>query len=190
MPAGVDLVFDNKERGHSWTRNFWTTMVEAVLFTGAGTVKDGSGGFGAGYLTAKYIDGTYVTAGAILYGPYQYVSGGAATTNGIYIGTDDMAFSGLQYDLVAPIANGSGAGQFNYLANSAVTKSYSSNIWKFTMSRIMNNNSGESITVKEVGLLANTLQERSVLSPTVAVANGAQLTVTYEISMDFSAIDS
>jgi hypothetical protein len=61
----------------------------------------------------------------------------------------------------------------------------------------MNNNSGGSITVKEVGLMyvGNTynndyhLVERSVLSPTVAVANAAQLTVTYEISMDFSAID-
>jgi hypothetical protein len=33
------------------------------------------------------------------------------------------------------------------------------------------------------------LTERSVLDPTVLVANGAQLTVTYEISMDFSSID-
>jgi hypothetical protein len=58
-----------------------------------------------------------------------------------------------------------------------------------------------SITVKEVGLAgvvamftsAQTndymLMERSVLSPTVPVPNGAQLTVTYSISMDFSAID-
>jgi hypothetical protein len=32
--------------------------------------------------------------------------------------------------------------------------------------------------------------ERSVLSPTVNVPNGAQLTVTYSISLDFTAIDT
>jgi hypothetical protein len=59
----------------------------------------------------------------------------------------------------------------------------------------MNNNSGGNITVKEIGLCPNGgwgdffLLERSLLSPTVTVPNGAQLTATYEIIMDFSSID-
>jgi hypothetical protein len=71
--------------------------------------------------------------------------------------------------------------------------------WENTIIRIFNNNSGGVIVIKEAGLywsgylfdtsIGYHMHERSVLSPTVAVANGAQLTVTYAISMDFSAID-
>jgi hypothetical protein len=60
---------------------------------------------------------------------------------------------------------------------------------------VLGNNSGSSITVKEAGLNSNAsnmglyLWERSVLNPTVPVPNGAQFTVTYNVIMDFSAID-
>jgi hypothetical protein len=77
---------------------------------------------------------------------------------------------------------------------------YDTKVWTTVHSRVLNNNSGGSITIKETGLVwsgyafeasASTfyLVERSVLSPTVDVAAGAQLTVTYTISSSFAAID-
>ena len=119
-------------------------------------------------------------------------------TYGILVGTSDTAFSVENFAMGALIATGNGAGQFAYSAEKTQTTAYTggAKTWKTTRSRIFNNNSGGSITVKEaaiagynVGQGQSLLFERSVLAPTVAVANGAQLTVTYEISMDFSAID-
>ena len=182
-----NLTFDDVQRGHSWTRNFWQNI--GSFLTG-GLKGDASGLFGAGYMSFKANIGT-------IYSNSSY-SGGMPTYT-IVVGTGDTAFNVNDYAMAGLIANGTGSGQFSYQSQSAVSRSYAAKVWKGTFSRIMNNNSGGSITVKETGFNAeltafgaNTdtcLSERSVLSPTVAVANGAQFTVTYEISMDFSAID-
>jgi hypothetical protein len=184
------LTFDDVQRGHSWTRNFYNMLYLSFTYCGSG-----SSTFGAGYLGNKEYTGTIrnFTTGAIL---PNYAE--STDTRGLLIGTGDTAFSTDHYILATKIAHGNGSGQMAYSSQSyanaytALTKT-----WKRTISRIYNNNSGGSITVKECGLYVYTslgdvgpyLYERSVLSPTVAVANGAQLTVTYEISMDFSAID-
>jgi hypothetical protein len=96
--------------------------------------------------------------------------------------------------LGALIAHGTGAGQLTYQASGFNSKAYALKVWTATSKRIFNNNSGGDITVKEIGLYSAYyyvyyLTERSVLSPAVTVPNGAQLTATYEISMDFSSID-
>lgn len=183
------LIFDDKQRGHSWLRNFYNGMTGALVgYLAVST-------YGAEYLGTKSIAGGagYNTSAKL----FDKGTGDAGSTSkGIVVGTDDTAFSAEQYKLLAIINNGSGAGQFAYSAESAITASYVSGTktWVFTKVRMMNNNSGGEITVKEVGLHTFISSdpfclERSVLSPAVAVPNGAQLTVTYEISMDFSAID-
>jgi hypothetical protein len=197
------LIFDDKQRGHSWTRNFYNYML--------GTLSDAQNAqasFGAGYLSGKTTAGTI--RGTAGYTPARASNLTANsgftllnTTNvyGIVVGTGDTAFSVDHYALATQIAAGTGGGQLSHVAMSNPTAAYTggTKTWKTTIFRIFNNNSGVSITVKEVGLFwigsicyaSNEyyMLERSVLSPTVAVANGAQLTVTYEISMDFSAID-
>jgi hypothetical protein len=183
------LTFDDIQRGHSWTRNYWNCI--AKLFTGY--VGSGST-FGAGYLTTKTLTASVGTTPTDLRAAY-FQGGLGAYYPGIAIGTGDTAFGIDQYTMVAQIATGTGSGQMIYNAQSTTTGSYVGETWTSTTSRIFNNNSGGSITVKEVGLYSYPggdgvfMMERSVLSPTVTVANGAQLTVTYEISMDFSAID-
>jgi hypothetical protein len=175
------LVFDDKQRGHSWTRNYWNHIaISALLQSSPWTLTP----YAAGTLACAQTNGaTNGTPGALF------------SASGITVGTGDTAFGVNQYALVAAIANGNGAGQLAYSAGVGGTPSYNggTKIWSVIHSRIMNNNSGGSITIKESGVYCvgtNTfMQERSVLSPTVAVANGAQLTVTYTISMDFSAID-
>jgi hypothetical protein len=203
------LTFDDVQRGHSWTRNFWNNLFGTI----ADAAASGSNTFGAGYLSSK------IPAGTIFYnalycgcrGPngahtilgFGFHNNGANSTFGIVVGTGDTAFSVEQVVLVTQIAHGNSATQLAHNAMIAPVTAYTagSKTWKNTATRIFNNNSGSSITVKECGLYSQPMSigdtggqrtlmiERSVLSPTVAVANGAQLTVTYEISMDFSAID-
>lgn len=200
------LIFDDKQRGHSWTRNFWN-----YLFS---TVSDAAGSnsstFAAGYLSGKTEGGTInktntrccsrsLASDTILgYGLHDNV---ANATYGIIVGTGTTAFSAEHNVLATKIAHGNASTQLAYNAMGAPVQAYTAGTktWKNTIARIFNNNSGGLITVAETGLLGNYsmygsgetpyLVERSVLDPTVPVANGAQLTVTYEISMDFSAID-
>jgi hypothetical protein len=188
-----NLVFDDVQRGHSWTRNFWNFQAYQMCdapYTGAGA------NFAAGYLSAKYnVTYGYIGTNRTNVGLPQCIGSLGNKDTGIVVGTGDTAFSVEQYGLVAQIMEGTGSGQFSHQAMVAPTGEYTggTKTWKFTMSRVFNNNSGGSITVKETGLHGFSTQtyllERSVLDPTVAVANAAQLTVTYEISMDFSTID-
>lgn len=204
------LILDDVQRGHSWVRNFYNMMF-SVLYGGCGS---GSNNFGAGYISAKATDATvcYSASGPVSQTrnyTHCYMGGAADLTSGIVVGTGDTAWNAAQYALASVIANGTGSGQFSYLTNTINAAGYTAGTktWAATITRVMNNNSGGSITVKETGLYwyaANSgngygiygtagksfMTDRTVLSPTVAVANGAQLTVTYTISMDFSAIDS
>jgi hypothetical protein len=207
---GGVLTFDDVQRGHSWNRNFYNSLF-GLACTGGG---DESGLFGAGYMSGKVVSGTIYSEDNMIsyytqYGNAGYpisMNGFSETTTtgqfGIRVGTGDTAFSPDQVALVTPIIAGSGSGQFGHVAMTTASKAYTAgtHVWKGSLLRIFNNNSGASITVKECGLYWSGgvyvnagnnifMFERSVLSPTVAVANGAQLTVTYEISMDFSAID-
>lgn len=181
------LIFDDKQRGHSWTRNFYN--FKCGIGTNASML---SSSFGAGYMSGKVIGGTI--NGTVRYLCNKIATGLIGSLKGIVVGTDDTAFSKEQYALGAIVAHGTGSGQLVYQASAFDSKAYASKVWTATSKRIFNNNSGGDITVKEVGLYSdygnNTfLTERSVLDPTVTVPNGAQLTVTYEISMDFSSID-
>lgn len=183
-----ELIFDDKQRGHSWTRNFYN--YKCLIGTNAGYTN---GNFGAGYLSGKGEDGSVIYT-VYLRNIGALTTGSAATTYGIVVGTSDTAFNVEQYALGALIAHGTGAGQFTYQASGFNSKAYALKVWTATSKRVFNNNSGGDITVKEIGLYPQNhdvifLMERSVLSPTVLVPNGAQLTATYEISMDFSSID-
>ncbi len=201
-----NIVFVDRQRGHSWTRNFYNALF--------GMVSDAPGGnsnnFGAGYMSVKRTAGTnYYNPAytACRYGPALSSAGFVGQLNdatyGIVVGTGDTAFSTEHTALITPVVSGSSAGQLSYLAQSAGVISYDNTSgaekWTNTFTRLLNNNSGGAITIKEIGLIyqgtiytggpISVLFERSVLSPTVGVPNGAQLTLTYEISMSFAAID-
>lgn len=186
------LVFDDTQRGHSWTRNFYNIFhTFPASFTPTGST------YGAGYLSSKQTGGTVTNP--TLSGAAVHMKGLVNNAAyGIVAGTGNTAFSVEQNALAAIVGHGSGTGQLVYAADATPAAVYTSGTksWVATLSRVLNNNSGGSITIKETGLYGressastNFMLERSVLDPTVDVANGAQLKVTYEISMDFSAID-
>ncbi|MDP2218524.1 MAG: hypothetical protein Q8J68_14700 [Methanolobus sp.] len=197
------LTFDDVQRGHSWTRNFYNLL----LGTASNVGGDGTGTFGVGKMSGKKTSGaitslttrTPIALSGLILGS-GFANNGITNTYGIVVGTVDTAFNANQFALAVIIPAGTAAGNFSYVAMAIPTQNYNSEtkIWKGTLGRFFNNNSGGLITVKEIGLYwygymfngsGDFMMERSVLSPVVDVVSGAQLTVTYEISGDFSAID-
>lgn len=206
VEKGGQVLQDTREEGHSWVRNAWNAFFAAV----AAAKGDGSGSFGAGYMTTKETNGTVDSSSSYqvqLYNNYytgsNYWAAAGNHSHGILVGTSDTAFSVEDFFLGSRIDNGTGEGQFEYQQVDNPYPSYDSGIWTRSLSRVFYNNSGGSITVKEVGLVCYTsfggwfkgagtynLVSREVLDTPVVVANTAMLTVTYEISMDFSSIDT
>jgi len=115
---------------------------------------------------------------------------------GIVIGQGTSAPSIINYNLSIFIQNGAGVGQMQYGAvsiTSAVTNT-STNTGYITVTRTFTNNSGSSITVSEVGIIAwsgtGTLQTNQYylithdLLPTpITVPNGSSLSISYEIQV-------
>jgi len=191
-----NLIFDDVQRGHSWTRNYWNYIYGKVSNC---DWTDSS--FGAGYMSHKsIIESLYYTGRPVTSIRGSIMIGAANTTAGIVVGTSSAAFDIEQYALGALITSGSGAGNLYYNASAVSSTVYTASpaSWTIVGSRIFNNNSGGSIIVAETGIYAFSytggagtywLFERSLLSPTVTVPDAAQLTVTYTIVDDFSAID-
>ena len=202
----------HSERAKSWNRNFYNlfatmglstgTDAETTFEAGALTLKDTGGTirYTAGTATVRRGYGLYGANYAIWEkaGNYGYgFFGAAADSNyGIVIGTDDGAESFEGYALGAIINNGTGAGQMSYVANTICTRTYvaGTKTWSTAHERFINNNSGGAITVKECGIYSLLLYSatngkfmiaRDVLASSIAVADTAQLKVTYTLSMVF-----
>ena len=190
------LIFDDIQRGHSWTRNYWNYI---FAITSSCTLIDTD--FGAGHMSCFETDGSYDRQNNILsiYGTL-IVGASSVLPSGIVVGTGSTAFDIEQYALASQIANGSSAGTLYYNASTLVSTTYtvSPASWTIVGSRVFNNNSGGDIVVAESGLIPHEytggarsywLVERSLIAPAVTVPDGAQLTVIYTIVDDFSAID-
>jgi hypothetical protein len=184
------LIFDDVQRGHSWTRNYWNYIFGKTSNCGLSTTD-----FGAGYISCKGTTGDLSASNW----PIAYIHGNIMTASanvvgGIVVGTGTAAFDIEQYALDALVSSGSSAGKLYYNASAVSSTTYAAKKWTIVGSRIFNNNSGGSIVVAETGIYAPYgslfwLFERSLLSPTVTVPDAAQLTVTYTIVDDFSSID-
>jgi hypothetical protein len=198
------ITFDDFYRGHSWTRNWYNIVASAAIEIGA----SGST-FEAGTLTGKRSSGT-------LYNSVTYCCARNAVTelgNGIYnntnnsnygiqVGTSNTAFSINDYALAGLIDHGSAASQLFYGVMTTGERTYDSTPgaekWTNLVSRNFNNSSGGEITVREIGILwygyifggpSYFLLERTVLPLPIAVVNGGQLVVAYQMSMSFAECD-
>ncbi len=114
------------------------------------------------------------------------------TTAGIVVGSSDTPVSIGQYALLAQIAHGSGSGQLLYGASTYedVVKNAS---WFFRLIRTFTNNSGATVTVRELGLYCvlasggqSSMLARDVPPSPISVPNGSTLTVRYIISHSLS----
>jgi len=115
---------------------------------------------------------------------------------GILIGSGTSAPSIIDHNLSQVISNGASVGQMQYGAVSvtgAVTNT-STNTGYITVTRTFTNNSGSSITVSEVGLVAWSgnfsgqsnqfyLIIHDLLPTPITVPNGSSLSISYEIQV-------
>lgn len=170
-------LFDRFEGpAHSWVRNFWNSLyTTCVAYAMAGST------FGEGYLINKAYNGNVAN-----YSGIPSVGTIGIATSGIVVGTGSGAESFESYDLSARVAHGTSSGQLSYAAQNTTTVAYTSGTktWEATLLRIFNNNSGGSIIITEVGMMSSVggLACRDLLTSSVTVANGGQLTVTYTVS--------
>lgn len=170
-----------EDRTHSWVRNASNGMCRAFVSPAV------SGDYGPGSITQVNSSGGTLSAG------YTPVGAGVGVIDrSILVGTSAAAesFDMYQYHPTM-IDNGSAAGQLAYQAAVFGTGNYDSltKKWTNTLSRVLNNNSGGDITVREVVLAVygNTMIARDVLATPKTIPNAGQLTVTYTIEMTFPA---
>ncbi len=132
---------------NSWLKQWaeiLSTMFETPASAGASTagVVD-TGGTGRTVETAA--------PGNASEGP-RANSAAADNTFGIQLGTGSTAVDRDDNALVTLIADGSAAGQLDHLATTFSARVAIAGGYRFTISRQVNNNSGGSITVEEIGL--------------------------------------
>jgi hypothetical protein len=181
----------------SWLKQF-ITMLKGEFATRNGA------NYGNGNVSVTIETGTNVA--------YPYAQGSSITnyymnlstcgdtgdvTQGIIVGTSDTPNTLTTYALGGKIAHGTGSGQLVYNAETLedVTNP-SGNDLQFRITRTFTNNSGSTITVKEVGLLAKKVDTsatarsfliaRDVLPSPVDVPDGATLTIRYVVKITVS----
>jgi hypothetical protein len=183
-------------RAKSWNRNAYN-----MLFSGMTGLLSNSGGtsFGAGKMPLKgengttYQGATYVDT---IFSAYASSCIGAlGVETGIVVGTGIGAEDFEGYMLTTKVANGTTSGKLSHTAQNTTTLAYDVGTKKYTATalRIFNNNSGGLITITETGLLwylqsgGLIMVDRTLLGVGVAVADTAQLTVTYTIELIYPA---
>lgn len=190
-----------KQRSHSWTRNAYQ-----MLATGIGGMRN-SGTFADGSLATRN------TAGSVISNVYLANTGGVSSNfnvdseavgkayrgpngdnvSGVVVGTGDTPESFNDYALAAALAEGTGAGQVNYMAGEPVVKSWDAGTRTLSVEhkRYINNNSPGTITIREIGLIANgsqgtslrALMSRDVLGTPVDVPASGQILAIYTIAL-------
>jgi len=130
-------------------------------------------------------------SGAPVTSPIMKIDCGVGVvTSGIRVGTNNTAVNISQTSLYTPIAHGVGAGQLTHGACTLDVLIESNPTVTLKIIRTFSNGSGDTITVKEIGLFcygfvaatptyASFMLGRDVPSPTIDVLNGQTLTVRY-----------
>jgi len=146
--------------------------------------------------TCKDVNGDEFTTNASKYSSgwwdcYGMFNSNASAGNdsyGIQVGRDDTTPTNENFKLLDKIAHGDGAGQLEYGDMAFYDVIEHEGYMKFSFTRTFLNNSGATITVKEIGLVTHLdfnnkdcLWLRDVLSPPVDVEQGKTLTVQYTI---------
>jgi len=135
-------------------------------------------------MSASY---TYQTSGTC-YGLFRGNASSGNDSYGIQVGRSDATPTNEDFKLDEKITHGDGAGQLEYGEMAFYDVIEHEGYVKFSFTRSFFNNSGATITVKEIGLVMHLpfdnkycLWLRDVLSPPIDVEQGKTLTVQYII---------
>ncbi len=111
---------------------------------------------------------------------------------GIVVGTGDTAVTAVDFGLVTKVAHGGTSGKLQHFGHFISDVVESNPNASFYIERIFRNDSGGTITIKEVGIYTTNTQDasaypfcilRDVISPTIDVDNGEYLKVKYIIQV-------
>lgn len=194
----------HRQRSHSWMRNAYNAMFCQLAGKDANDTT-----FGAGKISGKDIGGVIRTPSRALGTDYNgscdgltpgtghgYRGAAASDTTGIVVGSGTAPESFEDYALQTLIPNGTGAGQLSYVASETHAISYDAigRVLKNSLVRFLNNSSGGTVNVNEVGIIFYTqyngykyMYSRDKLATTVTIPNTGQLKVTYTIQLTYPA---
>jgi hypothetical protein len=189
------LIEKGKFPAKSWVGNI-VGLLSAIISTWTST----AGGYYAVNTRSDLADIGGTARGVCLGSGSGATIGGCAsagdTSAGIVVGSSDTPVSLSQYSLGALIPHGTGSGQLTYGATNVETLSKDTT-WLFRVVRTFTNNSGASVTVREIGLYVrlgmysspyyfSCMLARDVPTSPISVPNGSTLTVRYIISHSLS----
>jgi hypothetical protein len=172
----------------SWVGNI-IGLLSSLIYGGTCPT---SGSVGYPYTSRADMTETGGTSqGITIWGNGVVVGGNAGIgvdSYGILIGSSDTPVAIGQYNLVSKIAHGTGSGQMSY-GTSTVEALTKDTTWQFRVVRTFTNNSGATITVREIGLfiqVTNPTRQvmlvRDVPTSPINVPAGSTLTLRYIIS--------
>jgi len=175
------IIKTHKQHSHSFVANFLDILGTYFINQGINYANT------TGSVTSFYI-GANINSEFIL-----NLNCGSPGSCGIVIGTGTATPTPEDYELGNQIANGTGSGQMTYNSPSFTNPAVSGNTTTMTITQTFNNQSGASITVSEVGITAETLNNsggtnyvlivHDLLSSPITVANLSILQVIYTISV-------
>jgi hypothetical protein len=198
--ASFEVAIDNelimRSKSNSWVRNHINACASvglALYPMDGGTVV-----FGDGYLNFRSLTGVIYDGALQSYG-YRVDSTSnfnAGSNYGILLGSSDAAESFDQFALSSIITHGNAAGQLYRNAQTLLSKAWDSiaRKWVMQIQRTFTNNSGNAITVKELGYYTTggatsaghpIMLLRDVLPSPVEIAAGQTATITYTFEYYF-----
>jgi hypothetical protein len=184
------LISQIKGESHSFVKNFlrflralWGATTVTITNTGGGTAS---------------IRGTWYQSAPSTNFPFDANAGLGTDAYGIQVGSSDAPFSRDNYSLGSKISHGTGSGQLVYGAMSFEDVADADGSSYLRLTRTFTNNSGASVTVKEIGIalrqsiyadstyyLIYFLIARDVLTSPSSVPDGATFTVRYRIQISY-----
>lgn len=174
-PSGL-LVLDTLARpAHSFTKQFHQILFNLgmALSIGAPVAVTNTSGASQSTLNALSLKVTAATG---------------TSSAGVQVGTGTAAESINDTALQTQIAHGTGSGQLQYGTVTFGAPSTTATTTTFRVTRVFTNGSGGTVTVQEIGLAssqnnpANQYLLIRDLTGAVAVNNGQQLTVNYDLT--------
>ena len=167
---------------------YWYALLEYNLWT-------------QGTISMTDTSGTSITPYMGSPGTILVEAGSGITTYGVLVGsgnTSSVSQKSMMYNLIALIPNGTSAGQLSYQNTTFTSPSVSGNTSTWSFSRNFINQSGGTITITEVGVVAmlsgfrleNSLSSAlltsdyfliayDIPSSAISLANGQTLNITY-----------
>lgn len=132
---------------NSWLKQ-WADILSTMM--GSGASGDSTAGVVDTGGTGRTVE--QAATGLASEGPRMNAAAGDETL-GVQLGTGVTAVDRDDNALVALIAEGAGAGQLNYLIQAFSLRVEIAGGFRFSLERQVNNNSGGTITVQEIGLV-------------------------------------